>query len=191
MYTTGENPRVGACLVKDGNLIAQGFHRAPGRPHAEIEVIKQTDADLVKESTCVVTLEPCSHVGKTGPCAEALIDAGIARVVVAMEDPNPLVAGRGLARLRDANIDVAVGLYSEEARSLNRGFIKRMMCGRPYVWLKSAASLDGKVACPTASLSDYWIGCASRCATNSCTLSGNCDGYQHGSCRRSATDRSI
>ena len=148
LYTTGENPRVGACLVKDGNLIAQGFHRAPGRPHAEIEVIKQTDAGLVRESTCVVTLEPCSHVGKTGPCAEALIDAGIARVVIAMEDPNPLVAGRGLARLRDANIDVAVGLYSEEARSLNRGFIKRMMCGRPYVWLKSAATLDGKVAMP-------------------------------------------
>ena len=96
LYTTGENPRVGACLIKDGNLIAQGFHRAPGRPHAEIEVIKQTDAGLVRESTCVVTLEPCSHVGKTGPCAEALIDAGIARVVVAMEDPNPLVAGRAL-----------------------------------------------------------------------------------------------
>ena len=143
LYTTGENPRVGACLVKDGNLIAQGFHRGPGRPHAEIEAIKQTDAGLVRESTCVVTLEPGSHVGKTGPCAEALVDAGIARVVVAMEDPNPLVAGRGLARLRDANIDVVVGLYSEEARSLNRGFITRMMRGRPYVWLKSAASLDG------------------------------------------------
>ena len=118
----------------------------PGRPHAEIELIEQADAGLVRESTCVVTLEPCSHVGKTGPCADALIDAGIARVVVAMEDPNPLVAGRGLARLRDANIDVAVGLFSEEARSLNRGFIKRMMFGRPYVWLKSAASLDGKIA---------------------------------------------
>ena len=100
-----------------------------------------------------MTLEPCSHVGKTGPCAEALIDAGIARVVVAMEDPNPLVAGSGLARLRDANIEVAVGLYSEEARSLNRGFITRMMYGRPYVWLKSAASLDGKVAMADGSLS--------------------------------------
>ena len=146
LYTTGENPRVGACLVKDGNIIAQGFHRAPGYPHAEIEVIKQTDASLVRESTCVVTLEPCSHVGKTGPCAQALIDAGVARVVVAMEDPNPLVAGRGLAKLRDANIDVAVGLYSQEAHSLNRGFVSRMIYGRPYVWLKSAASLDGKVA---------------------------------------------
>ena len=146
VYTTGENPRVGACLVKDGNIIAQGFHRAPGCPHAEIEVIKQADASLVRESTCVVTLEPCSHVGKTGPCAQALVDAGVARVVVAMEDPNPLVAGQGLAKLRDANIDVAVGLYSHEARLLNRGFISRMVCGRPYVWLKSAASLDGKVA---------------------------------------------
>ncbi len=162
MYTTSENPRVGACLVKDGNLIAQGFHRAPGGPHAEIEAIKQADAGLVRGSTCVVTLEPCSHIGKTGPCADALIDAGIARVVIAMEDPNPLVAGRGLAKLRDANIDIAVGLYSHEARSLNRGFIKRMTCGRPYVWLKSAASLDGKVA--MADGESKWItGPEARC----------------------------
>jgi len=153
LYSTGENPRVGACFICDGEIVSEGFHKAPGIPHAEIEAIGAVDSSILQGSTCVVTLEPCSHVGKTGPCADALIDAGIARVVVAMEDPNPLVAGRGLARLRDANIDVAVGLFSEEARSLNRGFITRMMFGRPYVWLKSAASLDGKWRWPTVSLS--------------------------------------
>jgi diaminohydroxyphosphoribosylaminopyrimidine deaminase/5-amino-6-(5-phosphoribosylamino)uracil reductase len=146
LYSTGENPRVGACFIQGQDIIAEGFHRAPGLPHAEIEAIRQAADASLQGSTCVVTLEPCSHVGKTGPCADALIQAGVSRVVVAMEDPNPLVAGQGLARLREANIEVAVGLYEAEARRLNPGFISRMTTERPYVWLKSAASLDGKTA---------------------------------------------
>ena len=146
LYSTGENPRVGACFIQGQDIIAEGFHRAPGLPHAEIEAIRQAADTSLQGSTCVVTLEPCSHVGKTGPCADALIQAGVSRVVVAMEDPNPLVAGQGLARLREANIEVAVGLYEAEARRLNLGFISRMTTERPYVWLKSAASLDGKTA---------------------------------------------
>ena len=146
LYSTGENPRVGACFIQGQEIIAEGFHRAPGLPHAEIEAIRQAADASLQGSTCVVTLEPCSHVGKTGPCVDALIQAGVSRVVVAMEDPNPLVAGQGLAGLREANIEVVVGLYEAEARRLNPGFISRMTTERPYVWLKSAASLDGKTA---------------------------------------------
>ena len=146
LYSTGENPRVGACFIQGQEIIAEGFHRAPGLPHAEIEAIRQAADASLQGSTCVVTLEPCSHVGKTGPCVDALIQSGVSRVVVGMEDPNPLVAGQGLARLRKANIEVLVGLYEAEARRLNPGFISRMTTERPYVWLKSAASLDGKTA---------------------------------------------
>jgi diaminohydroxyphosphoribosylaminopyrimidine deaminase/5-amino-6-(5-phosphoribosylamino)uracil reductase len=146
LYSTGENPRVGACFIRNSEIISEGFHEAPGLPHAEIEAISAVDSSTLQGSTCVVTLEPCSHVGKTGPCAEALIDAGVSRVVVAMVDPNPLVAGQGIQKLRDAGIDVVVGLYSKEAERLNPGFITRMTQSRPWIWLKSAASLDGKIA---------------------------------------------
>lgn len=146
LYSTGENPRVGACFIQGQEIIAEGFHRAPGLPHAEIEAIREAGGTSLQGATCVVTLEPCSHVGKTGPCVDALIQAGVSRVVVAMEDPNPLVAGKGLRQLREANIDVVVGLYETEARRLNPGFISRMITGKPHVWLKSAASLDGKMA---------------------------------------------
>jgi diaminohydroxyphosphoribosylaminopyrimidine deaminase/5-amino-6-(5-phosphoribosylamino)uracil reductase len=146
LYSTGENPRVGACFICDGEIVSEGFHKAPGLPHAEIEAIGAVDSSILQGSTCVVTLEPCSHVGKTGPCAEALIDAGVSRVVVAMIDPNSLVAGQGIRKLQDAGIDVRVGLYSHEAERLNPGFIARMTQSRPWIWLKSAASLDGKIA---------------------------------------------
>ena len=146
LYSTGENPRVGACFIRDGEILSEGFHRAPGQPHAEIEAIGAIDTHRLKGSTCVVTLEPCSHYGKTGPCVEALIKADVSRVVVAMADPNPLVAGGGIRRLQEAGIDVVVGLYSREAERLNPGFISRMTRSRPYIWVKSAASVDGKIA---------------------------------------------
>jgi diaminohydroxyphosphoribosylaminopyrimidine deaminase/5-amino-6-(5-phosphoribosylamino)uracil reductase len=146
LYSTGENPRVGACFIRDGEIFSEGFHRAPGQPHAEIEAIGATDTQRLKGSTCVVTLEPCSHHGKTGPCTDALIEAGVSRVVVAMVDPNPLVAGEGIRRLQEAGIDVVVGLYAREAERLNPGFVSRMTRSRPYIWVKSAASVDGKIA---------------------------------------------
>ncbi len=146
LYSTGENPRVGACFIRDGEILSEGFHRAPGQPHAEIEAIGAIDTHRLKGSTCVVTLEPCSHYGKTGPCVEALIEADVSRVVVAMVDPNPLVAGAGIRRLQEAGIDVVVGLYAGEAERLNPGFISRMTRSRPFIWVKSAASVDGKIA---------------------------------------------
>lgn len=146
LYSTGENPRVGAVIARDEHIISEGFHQAPGCAHAEIEALSSlTDAET-RGATCYVTLEPCNHTGKTGPCTEALINAGIARVVVAMEDPNPRVAGSGIARLRDAGIRVEIGLLSEEAEETNPGFIQRMTEKRPLIWLKSAASLDGRTA---------------------------------------------
>ncbi len=146
LYSSFENPRVGACFVKDNEVIAEGFHSSPGFPHAEIEAMGQTDPRFFKGSTCLVTLEPCSHVGRTAPCADALIEAGVSRVVIAMEDPNPLVSGQGIQRLRAAGIRVDVGLYRDDAKQLNPGFIKRMTKGSPWIWIKSAASLDGKIA---------------------------------------------
>jgi len=146
LYSTGENPRVGACFIRDDEIISEGFHKAPGLPHAEIEAIRAAGSSTLHGSTCVVTLEPCSHVGKTGPCADALIDAGVGRVVVAMVDPNPLVAGQGIQKLQGAGIDVAVGLYAREAEQLNPGFISRMTRSLPFIWVKSASSIDGKIA---------------------------------------------
>ena len=146
LYSTGENPRVGACFIRDGEIVSEGFHKAPGLPHAEIEAIQAAGSSILQGSTCVVTLEPCSHVGKTGPCARALIEVGVSRVVVAMVDPNPLVAGQGIQKLKDAGIDVVVGLYRKEAERLNPGFVSRMTKSRPWIWVKSAASLDGKIA---------------------------------------------
>jgi diaminohydroxyphosphoribosylaminopyrimidine deaminase/5-amino-6-(5-phosphoribosylamino)uracil reductase len=144
LYTTSPNPRVGCVLVKNDLIIAQGWHSRAGQGHAEVEALKQTpDAE---GATAYVTLEPCSHHGKTPPCCDALIKAGIKKVVVAMQDPNPLVAGKGLKKLQAAGIEVVCGVLEEEAKALNRGFIKRMLTGRPFVRSKLAMSLDGRTA---------------------------------------------
>ena len=145
-YTTSPNPNVG-CVIVDtaGVIVGQGWHHQAGTPHAEVHALKQAGS-LAKGATAYVTLEPCSHFGRTPPCANALIDAGISRVVAAMVDPNPLVAGSGLAKLEQAGISTAHGLMQAQAEQLNRGFIKRMQTGRPWVTVKLAASLDGKTA---------------------------------------------
>ncbi|MFN4148073.1 MAG: bifunctional diaminohydroxyphosphoribosylaminopyrimidine deaminase/5-amino-6-(5-phosphoribosylamino)uracil reductase RibD [Rhodocyclaceae bacterium] len=146
-YTTTPNPRVGCVLVKEGAIIAEGWHEKAGAPHAEVEALQRIGAgDTARNATAYVTLEPCSHYGRTPPCADALIAAGITRVVVAMQDPNPLVAGQGLARLAAAGIAVECGLLEAQARELNIGFVSRMTRGRPWLRLKVAMSLDGKTA---------------------------------------------
>ncbi len=152
-YTTDPNPRVGCVLVKDDRIIAEGWHEKAGAAHAEVIALQQTSSAL--GATAYVTLEPCSHFGKTPPCCEALIAAGIVRVVVAMQDPNPLVAGAGIKKLRVAGVDVAVGLMQQEAEMLNRSFIKRMCTGLPFVRSKMAMSLDGRTA--MASGESQWI----------------------------------
>jgi diaminohydroxyphosphoribosylaminopyrimidine deaminase/5-amino-6-(5-phosphoribosylamino)uracil reductase len=144
LYTTHPNPRVGCVLVRDGQVIGEGWHVRAGGDHAEIAALK--NADAARGATAYVTLEPCSHHGRTPPCADALINAGIRRVVAAMQDPNPLVAGNGLAKLRTAGIETACGILEEEARRLNPGFIQRMTAGRPFVRSKLAMSLDGRTA---------------------------------------------
>lgn len=148
LYTTSPNPRVGCVLVSDGRVIGEGWHEKAGEPHAEVHALRAAAAagEDVRGATAYVTLEPCSHHGRTPPCAEALVAAGVARVVAAMQDPNPLVAGRGLARLAAAGIATACGLLAAEARELNIGFVSRMTRGRPWVRLKAAASLDGRTA---------------------------------------------
>lgn len=143
--TTDPNPRVGCLLVREGEVVGCGFHRWAGGPHAEIEALREA-GDRARGATCYVTLEPCSHYGRTPPCSKALIEAGVRRVVVAVEDPNPKVKGRGIASLREAGIGVEVGMLAAEARELNRGFFKRMETGFPFVFSKIAASLDGKTA---------------------------------------------
>lgn len=145
LYTTSPNPRVGCVIVNNNRVIASGWHERAGQPHAEINALCSAD-DTVRNATVYVTLEPCSHYGRTPPCAEALINAGVARVVMAMLDPNPLVAGSGAALLRQAGIIVQSGLLEEQARALNIGFVSRMVRHRPWVRLKIAASLDGKTA---------------------------------------------
>ncbi|GEK49119.1 riboflavin biosynthesis protein RibD [Bisbaumannia pacifica] len=144
-YTTHPNPRVGCVLVKEGRLVGEGFHRRAGEPHAEILALRAAGT-AARGATAYVTLEPCAHQGRTGPCARALVDAGVARVVAAMQDPNPRVAGQGFTILREAGIEVACGLLEAEARALNPGFIRRMSEGRPFVCLKMAMSLDGRTA---------------------------------------------
>jgi diaminohydroxyphosphoribosylaminopyrimidine deaminase/5-amino-6-(5-phosphoribosylamino)uracil reductase len=153
-YTTDPNPRVGCVLVRDGQVVGEGWHRKVGEPHAERLALAAAGA-AARGATAYVTLEPCSHHGRTPPCADALIEADVARVVTAMQDPNPLVAGDGLARLRAAGIAVEVGLLEGAARDLNPGFIRRMMTGRPYVRCKLAMSLDGRTA--MASGESQWI----------------------------------
>ncbi len=145
LWTTSPNPRVGCVLVRQGQVVGEGWHERAGLPHAEIGALLQAGENS-RGATAYVTLEPCSHYGRTPPCADALIAAGVARVISAMPDPNPLVAGQGLARLAAAGIEVASGLLEEPARELNIGFVSRMIRGRPWLRLKVAASLDGKTA---------------------------------------------
>ena len=145
LWTTSPNPRVGCVLVQAGEIVGEGWHEKAGEPHAEVHALRAA-GDKAHRATAYVTLEPCSHTGRTPPCAEALIAAGVSRVVAAMTDPNPLVAGKGLAMLRAAGIETASGLLENEARELNIGFVSRMTRGRPWLRLKAAASLDGKTA---------------------------------------------
>lgn len=162
VYSTHPNPRVGCVLVRDGETVGEGWHVQAGGPHAEVHALRQA-GDRARGATAYVTLEPCSHHGRTPPCADALVEAGVARVVVAMQDPNPQVAGKGLERLRQAGIAVTCPLLATEARALNPGFLKRMEQGRPYVRVKLAMSLDGRTA--MASGESQWItGPAARSA---------------------------
>jgi len=150
LYLSNPNPRVGCIITKDRKVIGRGFTQAVGKAHAEIQALVDAKAQGhdVAGSTIYVTLEPCSHRGKTPPCADALLAAKPAKVIVAMSDPNPLVAGKGIEKLRSAGIDVECGLLESEAQVLNRGFISRMTRGLPWVRMKIAASLDGKTALP-------------------------------------------
>jgi len=145
LYGTSPNPRVGCVIARDGHMVGSGWHERAGQPHAEINALNVAGA-AAQGSTAYVTLEPCSHHGRTPPCAEALIKAGITRLVAAMQDPNPLVAGGGCALLKQAGIEVEIGLMEAEAKTLNIGFIARMARKRPWVRMKIAASLDGKTA---------------------------------------------
>jgi diaminohydroxyphosphoribosylaminopyrimidine deaminase / 5-amino-6-(5-phosphoribosylamino)uracil reductase len=145
LYTTTPNPRVGCVIVRDGESVGEGWHQRAGEPHAEVHALREA-GERARGATAYVTLEPCSHQGRTPPCHEVLIAAGVSRVVAAMQDPNPLVAGKGFALLRAANIAVDTGLMAHEASELNIGFVSRMTRGRPWVRLKVAASLDGKTA---------------------------------------------
>lgn len=154
LYTTMPNPRVGCVLVSEGQVIAEGWHYRAGEAHAEVHALRQA-GEQARGATAYVTLEPCSHQGLTGPCCEALIAAGIARVVIAMEDPNPQVSGRGREQLEVAGVQVDGPLFEEEARALNPGFIKRMERKLPYVRCKLAMSLDGRTA--MASGQSKWV----------------------------------
>ena len=145
---TSPNPAVGAVVVRDGDIVGRGFHVWSEKRHAEVEALQQA-GEKARGATVYVTLEPCAHQGRTGPCADALIDAGVARVVAAMEDPNPVVSGRGFAKLRNAGIDVEVDLEARApAEKLNEAFVFFMRTGLPLVTLKSALTLDGKIAAP-------------------------------------------
>lgn len=160
LYTTSPNPRVGCVLVKEDKLVGEGWHERAGEPHAEIHALRAAGKSA-RGAVAYVTLEPCCHVGRTPPCADALIDAGIQRVVVAMQDPNPLVAGQGLQRMRTAGIEVEYGLMEAVACELNIGFISRMTRGVPWMRSKIAASLDGRTA--LANGASKWItGAAAR-----------------------------
>ena len=145
LYSTSPNPRVGCVIVRDDHMVGSGWHERAGQPHAEINALNVAGT-AAQGSTAYVTLEPCSHHGRTPPCTEALIKAGIARLVAAMQDPNPLVAGGGCALLKQAGIEVETGLMEAEAKALNIGFVTRLTRKRPWVRMKIAASLDGKTA---------------------------------------------
>ncbi|MDY0250067.1 MAG: bifunctional diaminohydroxyphosphoribosylaminopyrimidine deaminase/5-amino-6-(5-phosphoribosylamino)uracil reductase RibD [Pseudomonas sp.] len=156
LYSTHPNPRVGCIIVADQQVVGEGWHVRAGEPHAEVHALRQAAA-LAQGATAYVTLEPCSHHGRTPPCAEALVRAGVARVVIAMQDPNPQVAGRGIAHLREQGIqvDLLSGELAVAARALNSGFVKRMETGLPFVRVKLAMSLDGRTA--MASGESQWI----------------------------------
>jgi len=145
LYTTTPNPRVGCVVVADGTVVGEGWHEKAGLPHAEVLALKAAGGKA-RGATLYLNLEPCSHHGRTPPCAEAIVAAGVRRVVAAMQDPNPKVAGAGFAKLRAAGIAVEEGLKEDEARELNIGFVARMSRGRPWVRMKIAASLDGRTA---------------------------------------------
>ncbi|MDD1792695.1 bifunctional diaminohydroxyphosphoribosylaminopyrimidine deaminase/5-amino-6-(5-phosphoribosylamino)uracil reductase RibD [Enterovibrio sp. ZSDZ42] len=154
VYTTAPNPNVGCVITQGDDIVGEGFHFRAGEPHAEVFALRAA-GEKANGAIAYVTLEPCSHFGRTPPCADALIAANVSRVVCAMVDPNPNVAGRGIQRLRDAGIQVDVGLLQPQAEALNPGFIKVMKTGMPYVQLKLAASLDGRTA--LANGKSQWI----------------------------------
>jgi diaminohydroxyphosphoribosylaminopyrimidine deaminase/5-amino-6-(5-phosphoribosylamino)uracil reductase len=154
LYTTTPNPRVGCVVVKDGVVVGTGWHEKAGLPHAEVLALKAA-GERAHGATLYVSLEPCSHHGRTPPCADAIVAAGVKRVVAAMQDPNPKVAGAGFARLRAAGVELEHGLMEDEARELNIGFVARMTRGRPWVRMKIAASLDGRTA--LANGKSQWI----------------------------------
>ena len=161
-YTTHPNPRVGCVIVRDGQIVGEGWHERTGEPHAEVHALRAA-GDKARGATAYVTLEPCSHHGRTPPCADALVHAGLARVVAAMQDPNPAVAGRGMQRLSQAGIATESGVLEGEARKLNEGFLKRMEHGLPFVRVKLAMSLDGRTAMESGE--SQWItGPAARSA---------------------------
>ena len=153
---TSPNPMVGAVIVKDSEIVGTGYHQKAGTPHAEIHAIKNA-GDKAKNSTMYVNLEPCSHYGRTPPCTDAIIKAGISRVVIAMTDPNPKVNGKGKAILESQGIEVKTGILEQEAKKLNEVFIKYITTGMPFVTLKVAMSLDGKIA--TFCRRSKWISC--------------------------------
>lgn len=157
LNSTSPNPRVGCVIVRDGQIIGEGWHERAGEPHAEVHALAAAaaHAGTARGADVYVTLEPCAHHGRTPPCADALVAAGVARVVAAMQDPDPRTAGRGLARLADAGIEVACGLLADTARELNIGFVSRLTRGRPWLRAKIAASLDGRTA--LADGSSQWI----------------------------------
>lgn len=157
LYTTTPNPRVGCVIVRNGRVIGEGWHEKAGSAHAEVAALAQKAGagGTAQGATAYVTLEPCNHFGRTPPCVDALIAAGVARVVAAMQDPNPQVAGQGLARLAAAGIATECGLLEDEARELNIGFVSRMTRGQPWLRLKIAASLDGRTA--LANGASQWI----------------------------------
>ncbi len=154
MYTTHPNPRVGCVLVNDGRIVGQGWHQKAGDAHAEVNALREAGTNA-RGATAYVTLEPCSHHGRTPPCCDALIKAKVGRVVAAMKDPNPLVAGSGLKHIKESGIEVSAGLLETQARELNPGFIKRMEFRLPWVRIKLAASIDGRTA--MASGESKWI----------------------------------
>ena len=153
-FTTKPNPVVGCLIVKGSEVIAEGWHERAGDAHAEVNALRAA-GEAARDAQAIVTLEPCSHIGRTGPCVEALISAGIVRVAAAMQDPNPAVAGRGFQRLRDAGMEVVIGIEGKRAAALNPGFIRRMQTGRPRVRVKLAASMDGRTAASDGS--SQWI----------------------------------
>lgn len=160
LYTATPNPRVGCVIVKDGKVVGEGAHLKAGLPHAEVYALQQAGAEA-KGATVYVTLEPCGHHGRTPPCAEALVKAGVAKVITAMQDPNPLVSGQGIAVLQSAGITVLTGLLEPQAHALNAGFISRMTNRMPFVRSKLAASLDGKTALQNG-LSQWITGAQAR-----------------------------